>query len=234
MDLRPALARRSEVAPGGGHQFIEDTAGVRHADFHSDALVRLVRPGSGRLYLRRNADGREIMLPPELAVLNTAELPLEEPRSSVRDAAHDAFTELFAMPFNSAVVSTYTFRDDPVVHTPAASAPATQSWWLRPGTLVGFGLGAAGLVSGGWGAAMLLDARRLHDGAAPMISQADAAALNSEVYGRNRRGSELVCLGVAALAGGLVAVLLQGPRAQSGVDVAFSPDAVTGGIRGAF
>ena len=143
IDLRPALARRIEVAPGGGHQFIEDTAGVRHADFHNDAPVRLVRPGEGRLYLRRNADGREIVLPPEVAVLNTAELPLQEPRSSARDAAHDAFASLFAMPFGSAVVSTYTFRDDPVVTAPA-SPPARQSWWSRPGTLVGLGLGAAG------------------------------------------------------------------------------------------
>ncbi len=118
IDLRPALARRIEVAPGGGHQFIEDTAGIRHADFHNDAPVRLVRPGEGRLYLRRNADGREIVLPPEVAVLNTAELPLQEPRSRARDAAHDAFASLFAMPFSSAVVSTYTFRDDPVVVTP--------------------------------------------------------------------------------------------------------------------
>src|SRR4029079_19816771 len=95
IDLRPALSRRIEVAPGGGHQFIEDTAGVRHADFHNDVPVSLVRPGAGRLYLRRNTDGREIVLPPEVAVLNTAELPLEEPRSSVRHAAHDAFTALF-------------------------------------------------------------------------------------------------------------------------------------------
>ena len=233
IDLRPALARRIEVAPGGGHQFIEDTAGIRHADFHNDAPVRLVRPGEGRLYLRRNADGREIVLPPEVAVLNTAELPLQEPRSSARDAAHDAFGSLFAMPFSSAVVSTYTFRDDPAVTTPASPA-ARRSWWSRPGTLVGLGLGAAGLVSGGWGAATLLDARHLHDGAAPMISQADAAALNGEIDSRNWRGATLLGIGVAALAGGLLTLLLQGPAAQSGVDVAVSPDAVTGGIRGRF
>jgi hypothetical protein len=233
IDLRPALARRIEVAPGGGHQFIEDTAGIRHADFHNDAPVSLVRPGAGRLYLRRNADGREIILPPEVAVLDTAELPLQEPRSSVRDAAHDAFTALFAMPFSSAVVSTYTFRDDPAVTTPA-SLSARQSWWSRPSTLVGLGFGAAGVASGCWGAAMLLGARSLHDGAAPMISQADAAALNREIDARNRGGVMLLGVGVAALAGGLVTLLLQGPAAQSGVDVAVSPDAVTGGIRGAF
>ena len=233
IDLRPALARRIEVAPGGGHQFIEDTAGIRHADFHNDAPVSLVRPGAGRLYLRRNADGREIVLPPEVAVLNTAELPLQEPRSSARDAAHDAFASLFAMPFGSAAVSTYTFRDDPVV-TGSVSPPTRQSWWPRPGTLIGLGLGAAGLVSGGWGATVLLDARRLHDGAAPMITQEDAAALNREIDSRNRRGATLLGVGVAALAGGLLTLLLQGPAAQSGVDVAISPDAVTGGIRGRF
>ena len=233
IDLRPALARRIEVAPGGGHQFIEDTAGIRHADFHNDAPVRLVRPGEGRLYLRRNADGREIVLPPEVAVLNTAELPLQEPRSSARGAAHDAFASLFAMPFSSAVVSTYTFRDDPVV-TASASPPAGPSWWSRPGTLVGLGLGAAGVVSAGWGAATLLDARRLHDGAAPMISQADAAGLNGAIDSRNRRGATLLGIGVAALAGGVLTLLLQGPAAQSGVDVAVSSDAVTGGIRGRF
>ncbi len=81
---------------------------------------------------------------------------------------------------------------------------------------------------------MLLDARRLHDGAAPMISQADAAALNGEIDSRNRRGATLLGIGVAALAGGLLTLLLQGPAAQSGVDVAVTPDAVTGGIRGSF
>ena len=154
-------------------------------------------------------------------MLNTAELPLQEPRSSARDAAHDAFASLFAMPFSSAVVSTYTFRDDPVVTT-SASPPAGQSWWSRPGTLVGLGLGAAGVVSGGWGAATLLDARHLHDGAAPMIPQADAAALNRDIDSRNRRGATLLGIGVAALAGGLLTLLLQGPAAQSGVDVAVS------------
>ena len=237
IDLRPALARRIEVAPGGGHQFIEDTAGVRHADFHNDAPVRLVRPGEGRLYLRRNTDGREIVLPPEVAVLNTAELPLQEPRSSARDAAHDAFASLFAMPFSSAVVSTYTFRDDPVVVTTTPASPpagAQPSWWSRPGTLVGLGLAAAGVVSGGWGAAMLLDARSLHDGAPATISQEDAAAMNREIDTRNRRGATLLGVGGAALASGLLTLLLQGPAGRAGVDVAVSPDAVTGGIRGRF
>jgi hypothetical protein len=237
IDLRPALSRRIEVAPGGGHQFIEDTAGVRHADFHNDAPVRLVRPGDGRLYLRRKADDREIVLPAEVAVLNTAELPLAEPRSSARDAANDAFSSLFAMPFGSDAVSTYAFRAEPVVAT---------SGWPRPGTLVGLGLGAAGLLSGAWGAATLLEARNLHEGAAPTITQQDAGALNRDIADRNRRGAVLLGVGIAGVASGVLMLLLQEPAAESGADaparparrtswdVAVGPGAVTGGIRGTF
>jgi caspase domain-containing protein len=245
IDLRPALSRRIEVAPGGGHQFIEDTAGIRHADFHNDATVHLVRPGEGRLYLRRKADDREIVLPPEVAVLSTAELPLQEPRSSARDAANDAFASLFAMPFGSATVSTYAFRDEPVI-TASASPPGGRSWWTRAGTLVGLGLGAAGLASGAWGAATLLDARSLHDGAGPMITQQDASALNREIGSRNRQGAVLLGVGIAAVAGGVLTLLLQEPAVESDTeaparpssrpswDVVVAPSAVTGGIRGTF
>jgi hypothetical protein len=245
VDLRPALSRRIEVAPGGGHQYIEDTVGVRHADFHNEALVHLVRPGEGRLYLRRKADDREIVLPGEVAVLNTAELPLAEPRSSARDAANDAFTSLFAMPFGRHAVSAYTLPDDLAV---AASAPrpAARSRRLRPGTFVGLGLGAAGLLSGAWGAVSLLDARSLHDGAAPAITQQEAAALNREIGDRNRQGAVLLGVGIAAVAGAALILLLQEtgadpeaapaarPARRASWDVGVVPGAVTGGVRGTF
>jgi len=248
IDLRPALSRRIEVAPGGGHQFIEDTAGVRHADFHNDAPVRLVRPGEGRLYLRRHADDREIVLPAEVAVLNTAELPLAEPRSSARGAANDAFAALFAMPFGSDTVSAYAFRDGPIV-VDAAAPPDAQSRWARPGTLVGVGLGVAGVVAGAWGTVTLLSARALHDDAAPAITQEDAAALNREIASRNQRGAFLVGGGIAAVAAGALTLLLQEPAAESGGavrerpgrtasqtswNVVVAPGTVTGGIRGTF
>jgi hypothetical protein len=245
VDLRPALSRRIEVAPGGGHQFIEDTAGVRHADFHNDAPVRLVRPGDGRLYLRRKADDREIVLPAEVAVLNTAELPLTEPRSSARDAANDAFGSLFAMPFGNEVVSTYTFRDELAV-AKSVPPPAARSRWPRPGTLVGIGLGAAGLLFGAWGTATLLDARDLHDGAAPTITQQDAEALNRDIADRNRTGAVLLGVGIAGVASGILMLLLQEPAVESGADaparparrtawdVVVGPGAVTGGLRGTF
>jgi hypothetical protein len=244
VDLRPALSRRIEVAPGGGHQFIEDTAGVRHADFNNDAPVRLVRPGDGRLYLRRKADDREIVLPAEVAVLNTAELPLAEPRSSARGAANDAFASLFAMPFGNDAVSTYTSRNDLALATPAPAPAAAQSRWPRPGTLVGLGLGAAGLLSGALGAATLLDARDLHDGAGATITQQDAETLNRGITDRNRTGAALLGVGVAAVASGVLILLLQEPAAEPGTrarparrtswDVVVGPGAVTGGIHGTF
>jgi caspase domain-containing protein len=244
IDLRAALARRIEVAPGGGHQFIEDTAGVRHADFHNDAPVRLVRPGEGRLYLRRKSDDREIVLPPEIAVLNTAKLPLQEPRSSVRDAANDAFASLFAMPFGTSVVSTYAFRDEPVV-TASASPPDARSQWPRLGTVVGWGLAAGGVASSVWGAATLLEARSVHDGADP-TSQRQADQLNGRIDSLNGRGATLLGVGIVSLAGGVLLLLVQETAAESGVagqarrpsqtfwNVAMSADAVMGGVRGAF
>jgi hypothetical protein len=245
IDLRPALSRRIDVAPGGGHQFIEDTSGVRHADFHNDAPVRLVRPGTGRLYLRRKADDREIVLPAEVAVLDTAKLPLAEPRSSARGAANDAFAALFAMPFGPGTVSTYTPRDLPVATAPG-SPPRERSGWPRPGTLVAAGLGAVGVLAGAWGAVTLLDARSLHDGAAPALTQQDAADLNRAIGDRNRQGAVLLGVGIAAAAAGVVTLLLQEPAAEpraeapaqpaprTSWDVVVAPGMMTGGVRGTF
>ena len=177
-------------------------------------------------------------------MLNTAELPLAEPRSTARGAANDAFASLFAMPFGNAVVSTYTLRDELRVATSAP--PPARSGWLRPGTFMGLGLGAAGLLSGAWGAATLLDARGLHDGAAPTITQQEAAALNRDIADRNRNGAVLLGVGIAGVAGGVLILLLQQPDADSGADtparparraawdVVVGPGALTGGIHGTF
>jgi hypothetical protein len=238
IDLRSALARRIEVAPGGGHQFIEDTVGIRHADFHNDAPVHLVRPAAGRLYLRRKADDREIVLPPDVAVLSTAELPLQEPRSTARDAANDSFASLFAMPFGRGEVRSYAFRDGPdnamVVRTTASPSPSgPRSWSPRPGTVVGWGLVAAGVASGAWGTATLMEARGLHDGASATISQHDADALNRQIGSSNRQGATLLGVGVAAVVGGALTLILQ-PRPEASWNVVIAPDAVTGGVRGTF
>jgi hypothetical protein len=111
---------------------------------------------------------------------------------------------------------------------------------------VGLGFGAAGLLSGAWGAATLLDARGLRDGAAPTITQQDAAALNGDIADRNRKGAVLLGIGIAGVASGLVMLLLQAPVAESGAeaparpprwpswDVVVGPGAVTGGVHGTF
>ena len=111
---------------------------------------------------------------------------------------------------------------------------------------MGLGLIAAGVVSGTWGAATLLEARGLHDGADGMISQHDADALNRRIGSLNRRGATLLGVGIAALAGGALTLSLQEPAAESSGpapararleaswDVVIVPGAVTGGIRGTF
>ena len=127
--------------------------GVRWADFHNAAAVRLARPSRAPLYLRRASDDREYLLPDGQAVARTSQLALRDAHVAGRGAAHDLFRSLFALPFDAAAVESYrievqrrparapadvrragrsrlaTGRD------PAAGAPALPrwrwDWWAR-------------------------------------------------------------------------------------------------------
>lgn len=239
LDLRKALARRIEVPPGGGHQFLEDTAGVRLADFHNGVPIRLVRPSDGRLYLRRTSDDREYVLPSKLPVVRTAELALQEPRSSARSAANDAFAALFSVPFGTDTPSdllggTAAIAEGEPAPPPGppgivSRAPVPAAPRLRPKTVVGVGLAALGAVSAVWGVTTLVEARRLRDRSLD-ASNADATQINEQITAKNRRALLLMGGGAALLAGGLVVLLWP----DSPVTVSVSDSAIWGGLSGRF
>lgn len=209
LDVRAALARRIEVPPGGGHQFLEDTSGVRLADFHNGTLVRLVRPADGRLYLRRTSDDREYVLPSKVPVLHTAELALQEPRSSTRSAANDAFASLFASPFGgdqgvqNSAGETQREGASPV----AVRHEGRTAFRLRPMAMVGAGLAAVGAGGVVWGLATLLEARNLGEQPVDHLTGEAGGAVNARIESGNRRGALLVGGGAAMIASGLLVLL---------------------------
>jgi len=112
LDLNDGLARRVEFDGERtfGRFLVEDDLGVRLVDFHSaeGQPVHLVRPpGAGRLFLRDVGGLREWTLPAGQAVVQVGDLAPERPRTEARGAAHEAFQQLFALPFDRGVVDTW-------------------------------------------------------------------------------------------------------------------------------
>jgi hypothetical protein len=207
IDLRRALARRVEI-PGtdGAHYFLEDPRGVRLADFHNgrSLTVRLVRPPvAQRLYLQRTKDQREYVLSAAAgAVLNTSELRAEEPRVSVRSAAHEAFAVLFDLPFDTAALTGVV---PPPLETLVTADPAPPPSSPRRPLTIAFGSISAAAVAVGAGA--LLTARSLHDQIRPDTTQREASTLNERISTRNQIARvAFVVGGAAALAAALTAL----------------------------
>jgi hypothetical protein len=223
LDLRAALANRIEIDAPRGHQFIEDTAGVRWVDFNGARSVRLIRPGRGRLYLRRPQDDREYVLPEGAPVLRTSQLQLVDARVVSRGAANDAFLALFALPFGADSVAAYGSAVTTVDAAPEPARPA----WRRP---VAAGLtvaGAAAVIAGG---ALFMSARTLHDEIGPEASQRTVDDTNRTVAARQRTGALLLGAGAAAVAGGVLLMLWRDAPAA----VSVSPGEATVALRGRF
>jgi hypothetical protein len=200
LDLRAALANRIEVdGPARGHHFIEDTAGVRWLDFHGARPVRLIRPGRGRLYLRRPQDDREYVLPEGPAVLRTSQLPLVDAHVASRGAANDAFLSLFALPFGTDSVAAY--GSGQLVSVVDAAPEPQRPAWRRP---VGAGLTAAGAAAALVGTGLLMSARALHDEVGPGTPQRTVDENNRAVSSRQRTAAVLLGAGAAAFTGGVL------------------------------
>jgi hypothetical protein len=225
LDLRTALSRRIEVDDDyRGHHYIEDTAGVRLADFHNVGKVRLVRPSPERLYLRHAAEDREYVLPPGAGVLRTTELSLQDSRVASRGAANDAFNALFALPFGADAVASYHPETETAVST------ADEGSGVSPRMAVGGALAAVGAAGVATGVVTLLSARSLRAGIDRMADQQQVSAINERISARNRLGAVLVGAGGAAIFGG--ALLFFWP--ESPAQLAITPDGVSAGWRGRF
>jgi hypothetical protein len=222
VDLRPGLTRRVEVDTSDPAHFrLEDTRGVRIADFHNQGArpVRIVRPvGSGRLYLRRMRDDREYVIAPGADVVRTAELALEPPRTERRGAADDAFDALFALPFGPEVVAAFELA--------AGAAAADADVALRPRAWTwGHGLIGAGTLAGAAGVAALVSAHALAGGPDDAHRPQQAVAQeNRAIRRRNLLGAAALGIGGAAVTAGLF--WLWYDSRLSGFDLALT----TGGV----
>jgi hypothetical protein len=214
LDLRDRWKTRLHLAPSReSHYFLEDSRGVRVADFHNDPTrsMYIIRPSHvGRLYLRRMRDDAEIIVPsaPELSEL--AELSPSEPRVASRGAAGDQFESLFALPFGPQAVRAFHLSPE-YVDTSADQDPRGLSWR----TVLAIGSATAGVASAGVGAVTLASAHSLGSGLGPRASQTEADTVNRQIRSRNlAAGVELAAGGAAVVAG---AVLTWWPTSSTAV-----------------
>ncbi|HET6280247.1 MAG TPA: caspase family protein [Polyangia bacterium] len=229
LDLRPALARQIEVnGPYRGHYYVEDTAGVRLADFHNAGTVRLVRPSPDKLYLRRKGEDREYVLLPSVAALRTADLPLQESHAAVRGAANDAFNTLFALPFGTDSVQTYGTREEARVRVEELENRAARQTRIR--SVAGVGLAVTGVAAVTGGVISYLGTRSLRQAVNADTPQNEVLDTNQKITSRNRTTGLLLGAGAAALGGS--ALLLLWP--ESPINLTLSCDGLAAGWRGSF
>ena len=199
VDLRPHRAH-GIIIDGtelGAHHLIEDEHGVRLLDFHSapGTTIQLLRPpGEGTLYARRISDGTERAIPRTDEPIRLAALTAEQPRVRDRGAAHQAFSRVFSLPFDAAVVASWQQESAAIearfVATEERREADQRSLRIRRiagGTLVG-----VGVASGVAAAAFALSARALRDEAPADENHRDATARNERIAslepGRDRVG----------------------------------------------
>jgi hypothetical protein len=231
LDLRGRIHSRIDV-PGthAGRYLLEDSRGVRIADFHNaeGQAAYLLRPRyTGRLYLRRPGDDIEFVVPSSPDVVDLAMLTPSEPREHTRGAASDAYELLFALPFGERVVDHFTPAQVPVDVLPPAR-DALPVW--RVG--VGLGFLTVAVAAGTVGALTLKSADDLSASVSPKVSGTVVEGTNDEIRARNvQAGVELGGAAAAAVSG---ALLLLWPRASFRPDLGASSSALTLGFRGFF
>lgn len=220
LDIRHGLSRHLDFdGAHAAHYWMEDELGVRLLDFHNapGQRVRLVRPApSGRVYLRRQDDDAEFTVPAWPDSIAFADLQPAAARVASRGAAHEAFSRLFALPFDDAAVEAYV---EPPTHV-AEDARASRPLSLRP--VVGYGALALGVAGLGTGVAMSIAALTTSHGS----TQASVSASNARIANENTFAAVAYTGGAIVAVSGL-AVLLW-PQA-SHVQIAAAP---TGGFVG--
>jgi hypothetical protein len=215
--LESAMTRRLEVDGSRAGRYLLETAdGVRLANFHTSPgqRVSLIRP-RGLVYLRNELTNQEYEIASEHEVVSLANLPFETPRAASRGAAHQAFSLLFALPFDSTVVEQFDLNRPITLFSPEPNLLPRR---LAYGAL---GVGAASVLSGAALSVWALSTRGSHS-ATP--SGAEIARANQDIARKNTAALFLYSLGGALLAtggglllfgrvepGGAQAVLLPAP-----------------------
>jgi hypothetical protein len=234
LDLRQGLARRFEIdGDHPGRYFIEDSRGVRLADFNnaSGQALHLVRPaGAGRLFLRKVGPDSDVeyVLEEAPAVVRFADLQPQATAVQNRGALQESFRLLFTLPFSQQIVDAFVEARPPaeVADVGFDAAAARPRQHVR--RAVGFGLlglGAAAAAGGTWA---VLSALSLEHQAE--TTQADAFRANQLIDRRNDWARVLYGVSAAALIAG--GVVLFWPRRQEAPAPAIASvrvDVFTGG-----
>lgn len=228
VDLAPGMGRRLTIdGAHGGRYLLEDHRGVRLADFHpaEGQAIQVLRPATqgGRLYLRRLADDREYALPTDPDVVALTDLPVEEPRSLSRGAAHDAFSLLFSLPFGQAEAQRFAYPEPRQVQLTAGWSPAR-----KVGIGVSFGAGAL-LAAGGLGS--FLVARSERDQRLTSGSHLEATEKNQRIEAANVATVSLLCAAAAAVVTGTVLTIWP---TTTQVHLAPAPGGAVAGVSGRF
>lgn len=203
LDLRGAR-RTLEVAAGlHGRYLLEDSRGVRVADFHSapGQAVRLVRPDVPEVLFLQNlgAQGEEYELREGGPLVQVAALSARPSGVRARGAAHEAFQRVFTLAFDEGFVQRFAWAYAGGAGAERGSRAALRHWlgWSAVGT------GAAAL-----GAAVALSWRVARRSAADdALSQQAAAERNRELRRGERGAAVLYAVGGAAVVGGAAALV---------------------------
>jgi hypothetical protein len=231
VDLTPKLGTRLDFKNvPGEHQLLEDERGVRYADIHNadGSRAYLLRPWtSGKLYLRRTRDEREVVVPLAPSVVSVSTLASQDSRIASRGAANDAFEALFALPFDERAVRAFRFP-----RPPELPLVDDRRGSPRASTYVGYGLLGVGAAAAGVGVYGLLHAQALKDGLAADAPQASAAETAARIRTANlTAGVGFAAAGATGVAG---LVLLLWPESPVKLQVDPQTGQAMAGYRGAF
>jgi hypothetical protein len=219
VELGNALEHRIEVdGTEAMHLRLEDSRGVRLADFHNASGQRLwvARPiGTGPLYVRRVVDGQEYRIDAMPEVVQLAALTPQAPRAIARGAEHEAFSLIFSLPYDRQAVEAYDFRA-PVPLELGAQRPSS---WRRMAGWSALGVAGASLGGGVW---TTLSARDLRSSGTGGLTHAEAVSHNQRIQTLNRRSTSLYAAGAVVGAVGLG--LLLWPEAPAEAFPVVAPD----------
>jgi len=205
VDLRARGERglRLGATAAAAHYVLEDQHGVRVLDFHGGGTraVQLLRPATpGPLYLRRQEDGSERVVPPASGVIDADAIVPQPGSAQPRGAAHLAFAETFALPFDESNVVAWRLQAGTLEDELRAQETRRQTTLDRARNLriAGWGTAALGAIAAGGAVAAFVSAHRLHDDVPVFESQPATDARNRDIDARNRLGAALVGGSVAA------------------------------------
>ena len=211
LDLRRGRPAIRIDGPRHGRFLLEDTRGVRLADFHSSPkqTVRLLRPPGKLVYLRHVGEEREYAIQPNEGTVELASLDPERPRAAVRGAASHAFARLFELSFDRDVVARYA---PPEIDVASAPERPRRSWrgiaaWST------LAVSVAALAAGGALTASALDLQSAAPQDEPQVDRLDR---NASIRARNRAAVGLYAAGGAAAAASLL--LFVWPAVWPGAD----------------